>query len=124
MKAIECRISDAVADLEHLLASDVPVEQALADCAADEGLKVDVLRYRAEQILGDLETYKARNSVSASAASQARRAKNALLELRVLDERPEDFASWFMSRVGRFPTAEEFGESNRVLIERLSRIKT
>ena len=107
---IEQRLTDALSDLEASLNEGTPVDDALASCAADYGLKVEVLRGRAEKIFGELSSLRKRNLKKAEILAREHRAETAIE--RYLAEDPDaNFPSWFEAEVGRAPTKIEQDES-------------
>lgn len=60
----------AVQELGEAISTGEPVDRALAEIAAEHGLKPEALRNRAERSLGDLTTYRERNAPRIAAAAE------------------------------------------------------
>src|SRR5687767_9468373 len=107
MKSIEDRVADAIAELEALLASGEPPDDAIPVAAKFENLRPEVLKLRAEKVLGDLRAVKAKNDVRSERIAEQQRAKKAIYEFAEMDKVFKDFPNWFAERTGRQPTKAE-----------------
>jgi len=72
----------AIEELRAALDIGENPDQALAEIAADHGLKPEALRLRAERSLGDLATYKERNAPRAAAVAELARQEREWAEAR------------------------------------------
>lgn len=121
MKTIEQRVADAIDELEALLTSGQLPENAVPAAARLEDLKPDVLRFRAERVLGDLQAVKAKNDLRAERIAQQQKARTALYEFADSQRAFTEFPDWFEARTGRPPTETEAEEMERLSWEALLR---
>lgn len=121
MKPIDERVADAISELEELLSGGQSPDEAICTAAKGEALKPEVLRIRAEKVLGDLRLVKQKNDEQADRIRKAAAAKKALYEFAEMESVYIDFPNWFFERVGRNPSSDEVDEMKRLSWEALLR---
>jgi hypothetical protein len=117
VKPIEEKVADAIAELESLLTTGQSPEIAVPNAAEIEGLKPEVLQFRAEKVLGDLRTFKSRSDAQYAQRRQKRLEQASVYEFAEMDKVYKDFSNWFEGKTGRLPTSDEIKEMERLSME-------
>jgi gamma-glutamyl:cysteine ligase YbdK (ATP-grasp superfamily) len=101
---IEQRVTDAILDLESLLSSGATVEAALVEASSDYGLKPEVLRVRAEAIIGNLKTFASRVEKNHRDVQKTREAQQRAVEIQAaVQQRFGNIPSrWSLADLGWF----------------------
>jgi len=104
--SVEQRLTDALSDLEVMLNDDRPPDEAVAVCAEDYGFKSEVLKLRAQKVLGDLDSVHERSLRKAQILKREHKAERAI-DLYLVENPDSNFPEWFEAEVGRAPTKAE-----------------
>ena len=98
--SIDQQITEALADLQGLLADGSPVSDAIATVAREHKLKPEVVAARGRKAFGDLTEVKAREEARSAPVRQQAKIDQAIRDFEIAYKRGEDpdWQSWLATR--------------------------
>jgi hypothetical protein len=109
MTSVEQRMADALSDLEAMLNDGMSPDKAILAAATEYSFKPEALNFRAQKVLGELHSVRARNVRRNEMLMREHKAETAIS--RYLTENPDsNFPDWFEAQVGRPATKAEHDE--------------